>query len=238
MTPHHRSIVRTLCLTTALLCSAPFAHAHNVWLEADAQGGYTVQFGGHEGQLETYPAEKLQSVDAYDLRGRKIAVRTEPRPGGMRVMPDRQAALLAAHFDNGFFSKAGDGPMVNKPMNENPGATSGVHAVKFHKTFIQWGVISKKTLGQTFEIVALSHRTPHAGDAVQFQVLLHGQPVEGVRMSLGEKGAALTSDAQGLVTVRPVAGSNQLQAILRQPVAGDARTTSQSYEYLLAFPAH
>lgn len=128
--------------------------------------------------------------------------------------------------------------MVNKPMNDNPGATSGVHAVKFHKTFIQWGVISKKPLGQTFEIVALSHRTPHAGDAVQFQVLLHGQPTEGVRVSLGEKGAAQTTDAQGLVTVRPAAGSNQLLAILRQPVAGDARTTSQSYEYLLAFPAH
>lgn len=238
MNPHHRSIARTLCLATALLCTAPFGHAHNVWLEADAQGGYTVQFGGHEGKLETYPAEKLQSVDAYDLRGRKIAVRTEPRPGGLRVVPERQAALLAAHFDNGFFSKVGDGPMVNKPMNDNPGATSGVHAVKFHKTFIQWGVISKKPLGQTFEIVALSHRTPHAGDAVQFQVLLHGQPTEGVRVSLGEKGAAQTTDAQGLVTVRPAAGSNQLLAILRQPVAGDARTASQSYEYLLAFPAH
>ena len=43
---------------------------------------------------------------------------------------------------------------------------------------------------------------------------------------------------EGLVTVRPAAGSNQLLAILRQPVAGDVRTTGQSYEYLLAFPAH
>ena len=53
-----------------------------------------------------------------------------------------------------------------------------------------------------------------------------------------EKGTALATDAQGLVTMRPVAGSNQLLAILRQPVTGDPRTTSQSYEYLLAFPAH
>jgi len=69
-------------------------------------------------------------------------------------------------------------------------------------------------------------------------VLLRDKPVEGVRVSLGEKGTALATDAQGLVTVRPVAGSNQLLAILRQPVTGDPRTTSQSYEYLLAFPAH
>ncbi len=41
-------------------------------------------------------------------------------------------------------------------------------------------------------------------------MLLHDKPVEGVRVSLGEKGTALATDAQGLVTVRPVAGSNQL----------------------------
>lgn len=73
---------------------------------------------------------------------------------------------------------------------------------------------------------------------MQFQVLLHGKPMEGVRVSLGEKDTALVTDAQGLVTMRPVAGSNQLLAILRQPVIGDPRTTSQSYEYLLALPAH
>ena len=37
MNPHHSSIARTLCLATALLCTAPFGHAHNVWLEADAE---------------------------------------------------------------------------------------------------------------------------------------------------------------------------------------------------------
>ena len=27
-----------------------------VWLEADAQGGYAVQFGGHDGRLEAFDA--------------------------------------------------------------------------------------------------------------------------------------------------------------------------------------
>ena len=39
-------------------------------------------------------------------------------------------------------------------------------------------------------------------------------------------------------TVTPRAGMNQLLAIVRLPVAGDARTTSLSYEYLLGFSAH
>ncbi len=233
-----RTRAASLAAALLLMAGLPAAHAHNVWLAPDAQGGYAVQLGGHAGRIESYAAEKLQGVDAYDLRGRRIAVRTEPRPGGVRVVPERQAALLAAHFDNGFFSRAGDGPAVNLPMTEHPGATSGVHAVKFHKTIIQWGAMAKKPLGQAFEIVPLAHRTPHAGAPLQFRVLLHGQPAAGVRVSLGEHGAPQATDAQGIVSVLPAAGPNQLLAALRQDVEGDARMTRRSYEYLLAFAAH
>lgn len=69
-------------------------------------------------------------------------------------------------------------------------------------------------------------------------MLLGGQPRAGVRVSLGEKGEPLETDADGLVTVLPRAGLNQLLAIVRLPVSGDARTTSLSYEYLLGFSAH
>ena len=236
-----RTLVHSATLAMFLTCAPVVAQAHNVWLEADANGAYTVQFGGHAGKLETFPIEKLQSVKAYDRRGRKIDVKIEAMPGGARVTPasdNKQAAMLSAEFDNGFYSKVGDGPMVNKPMNENPGATSGVHALKFHKTLIQWGVIAKQELGQKLEIVALSHKAAHAGEVVQFRVLFDGRPREGVRVSLGEKGSAVTSDAQGLVSLVPAAGSNQLLAILRLPVEGDLRVTQVSYEYLLAFPAH
>ena len=222
----------------ALALNLGTALAHNVWLEPDAGGGYLVQFGGHEGQLETYPADKLKSVQAFDRRGRKIDVTLEPKADGVRVKPERQAALLAAHFDNGFFSKVEGGQMVNKPMTENPGSTSGVHALKYHKTLIQWGVIAKQPLGQQFEIVALEADTPHAGKPMRVRVLFDGKPIEGIRLSLGEKGAAVTTAADGTATVTPVAGNNQLLAIRRVPVVGDPRTTSRSWEYLLAFPAH
>src|SRR2546427_9505743 len=76
------------------------------------------------------------------------------------------------------------------------------------------------------EIIAKTRRSPHAGEPQQFQVLLNGQPWAGVRVSLGEKGEPLETDADGLVTVLPRAGLNQLLAIVRLPVSGDARTTS------------
>ncbi len=222
----------------ALALQLGAAQAHNVWLEPDASGGYLVHFGGHEGQLETYPADKLKSVQAFDRRGRKIDVTLEPRADGVRVKPERQAAMLAAHFDNGFFSKVEGGTMVNKPMTENPGATSGVHALKYHKTIIQWGAIAKQPLGQQFEIVALTADTPHAGQPLRVRVLFDGKPISGIRLSLGEKGAAVTTATDGTATVTPAAGANQLLAIRRMPVANDPRTTSMSWEYLMAFPAH
>src|SRR5256885_253492 len=129
-----------------LLACAPLAQAHNVWLEPDADGAYTVQFGGHEGKLENFAAGKHTSVEAYAARGRRIDVAVQPVPGGARATPARKAALLAAHFDNGFFSRVGEGPMVEKPMTENPGATSGVHALKFHKTILEWGPVTREKL--------------------------------------------------------------------------------------------
>lgn len=238
MTTAPRQPLLRLLAITAMALGLGTAQAHNVWLEPDASGSYLVQFGGHEGKLETYPADKLKSVQAFDRRGRKIDVALEPRADGVRVKPARQAAMLAAHFDNGFFSKVEGGEMVNKPMNENPGATSGVHALKYHKTIIQWGVIAKQALGQPFEIVALTAETPHAGQPLRVRVLFEGKPIEGIRLSLGEKGAAVTTAADGTATVTPVAGTNQLLAIRRVPVANDPRTPSMSWEYLLAFPAH
>ncbi|WP_428001544.1 DUF4198 domain-containing protein [Acidovorax sp.] len=232
------TLIPRVLAATLLALQLGAAQAHNVWLEADASGGYLVQFGGHEGQLETYPADKLKSVQAFDRRGRKIDVALEPKPDGVRVKPERQAAMLAAHFDNGFFSKVEGGAMVNQPMTENPGATSGVHALKYHKTIIQWGVIAKQPLGQQFEIVALTADTPHAGQPMRVRVLFDGKPIGGIRLSLGEKGAAVTTAADGTATVTPAAGANQLLAIRRVPVANDPRTTSMSWEYLLAFPAH
>lgn len=222
----------------ALALAMGTAQAHNVWLVPDAQGAYLVQFGGHEGKLEEVQADKLTSVTAYDRRGRRIDVSTKAAADGVRVTPTREPAMLAAEFDNGFFSKTDSGPMVNKPMDQNPGATSGVHAMKFHKTVLQWGLIARKELGQTFEIVGTDSKDPVAGKPLKVKVLKDGKPLAGARLSIGEDGTPVTSAADGTATVTPVEGRNQLLAIIRIPVQGDPKTTQRSYEYLFAFQTH
>ncbi|ARU03420.1 cobalt transporter [Comamonas serinivorans] len=233
--------LRQLCTAAAVglvLCGA--AQAHNVWLEADAQGGYVMQFGGHDGQLEAFDPAKLQRVHAYDLRGRSVPTEVQRLPDGIRVKPDAKAALIAVELDNGYFSGSADkhAEMKPLPMDQNPGAVRGVHARKFHKTVVQWGALLQRPLGQMFEVVPQQGKAPHAGQALRLLVLLNGKPQPGVRLSWGEHGSPVSTDAQGLATVVPTAGTNTLQAILRVPVTGDAKTTENSYEYLLRFAVH
>lgn len=203
-------IARILCTTAAawLLCANPVS-AHNVWLEPDAQGGYVLQFGGHEGRTEAFDPAKLQRVHAYDLRGREVPSAIQNVQGGIRIKPDASAALIAVELDNGYFSSTG-----------------------------AEGAVMQRPLGQMFEVVPLQGQSPHAGQPLRLQVLLHGKPQSGVRLSWGEKGSPTMTDAQGLATMTPAVGSNTLQAILRQPVQGDPMTTENSYEYLLRFAVH
>lgn len=103
---------------------------------------------------------------------------------------------------------------------------------------VQWGAVLQKPLGQMFEVVPQQGQSPHAGQPFKVQVLLSGKPLAGARLSWGEGGSPVLSDAQGMTSVTPAAGTNTLQAIWREAVAGDAKTTQNSYEYLLRFVVH
>ena len=229
--------LRMVCVSGSLPLAAG-AQAHNVWLEPDAKGGYLIQFGGHEGKQESFDPAKLQSVKAYDLRGRAVATQVAQTGSALRVLPAPKAALIAVELDNGYFSGPIQGGMKNVPMDQNPAAERGVHALKFHKTIITWNALTQRDLGQTFEVTPLQGRTPHAGDWLALKVQLHGKPLQGARVSVGEKGEAAISDAKGLVKVQVQKGTNHIQAIFRQPIEGDPKTTQRSYEALVSFAAH
>ena len=84
--------IRSILAITAVALGMGAAQAHNVWLVPDAQGAYLVQFGGHEGKLESFDSSKLKAVTAYDRRGRKIDVATQAATDGVRVKPAREPA--------------------------------------------------------------------------------------------------------------------------------------------------
>lgn len=234
--PTLQSRARIALCSAAILAGA--AQAHNVWLEPDARGGYLIQFGGHAGQREAFAPEKLQSVRAFDRRGRGVQARVEPAQQGLRVVPSPDAALIAVELDNGFFSGSAGGAMRNVPMDRNPGATRGVHARKFHKTVIVWNALTQRDLGQDFEVTPLQGRAPHAGDTLELQVQLQGRPLAGASVRLGESGPEAMTDAKGHASIQTTRGTNHVQVIFRQPVQGDPKVTERSYEALFSFAVH
>ena len=233
--PLFRSLSAGLAL--ALLCAAGPAAAHTIWLQADpAHKNYRVMYGGHQGKTETYPAEKLKRVTAFDARGNALNVSRQDRRDGVRIQaPD--AAVLLAWFDNGWWSKTDKGRSINKPMDEVPGAVSGVHAVKYHKTIAHWGKPAIQVYNQPFELVPLAAEAPRAGEPLQLKVLLNGKPTAGIKLAFGEEGDDAVSDAEGIATLTARKGVNRIWSGQRLPLADDARGTESSIEYSLVFTA-
>jgi ABC-2 type transport system permease protein len=162
--------------TLLALLGSRAALAHSVWLEANPQGpGHVVRFGGHAGVLEDYPAEKLQQVHAYDRQGAELGVVRHDRADGVRLVPEGDAALMTLFFDNGYWSRLDSGRSENRPMDQVPGAVSGVRAVKHHKSILHWNAQASRPLGQAFELVPLADRKPRAGQPLELQVLIDGR---------------------------------------------------------------
>ncbi|WP_218380251.1 hypothetical protein [Acidovorax sp. sic0104] len=97
-------------------------------------------------------------------------------------------------------------------------------------------MIAKQPLGPQFEIVALEADTPTR--ASPCACCSKASPSSASACRSVKKSAAVTRVADGTATITPAAGPNQLRAVRRVPVANDARSTSMSWEHLLALLPH
>lgn len=226
-------------LIAGVLGTGAPAQAHTVWLEPAGEQRWDVRFGGHAGQVVPFEPAKLRTVEAWDAAGRPLAVTREVRTDGVGVAVRGTPATIAMHLDNGIHTRGPQGPSVEKPMNEVPGAIRGTWAPKWYKAVLVWNDRATRPLGQRFEVVPLAATRPRAGQPVRVRVLVDGQPAAGVRVGHGEEppeGAAPTG-ADGVAEYVPTAGANRLWAGRRDPVVGNPRYTELSYEYVLAFEA-
>ena len=232
---------RFLIASSLMLGITTSAVAHTVWLEPAKEhpGEYRVVFGGHAGKVEPYNPEKLKAIDALDASGKKLKVTRSVDASGARLHIDGTPALIAMHFDNGIHTRTAEGPSVEKPMNEVPGATRATYAVKHHKTIVYWSSLATKALGQPFEVVPLDATTPVAGKPLRVKVLQDGKPIAGVKLGRGEEGKPNdpVTDAEGIAAFVPEKGFNKLWAGERIPQNDNPKYSELSYEYLLGFNA-
>jgi nickel transport protein len=217
------------------------AQAHTVWLEpvAGKTGEFHVLFNGHNGKIESANPQKLKSADAFDAKGRKLAVSRLVAAGSLDLKIAGQPAFVAVHLDNGIHSRRSEGPSVEAPMNEVPGAVRATRALKYHKTIVSWQASVTRPIGQAFEVVPLDASAPRAGKPFRVKVLIDGKPVAGVKLGAGEEGgeSAPVTGADGVAEFTPVAGFNKMWAGRREAIGGNPAYTELSYEYLLGFTA-
>lgn len=233
--------MKKFLITSAALITLSLgtAQAHTAWFEKveGSDGTYQVFFGGHEGKLEDYPADKVKTVTAYDAAGNQLAVERSVAEGDVRVAIGGQPAMMTMHFDNGIHTTTAVGESVNVPMSDVPEALKAVNALKYHKTIVRWDDVVTKPVGQVFEVVPLAAEQPVAGQPMKFRVLIQGRPAADIGIGTGENSGDAKTDADGVVEFTPVPGFNKLWAGQRTQIAGNPDYTELSYEYLLTFEA-
>lgn len=217
-----------IIVATAALLVGGAASAHTVWLVKDTTANvWLLRFGGHQGKLEPAMPAKLKTVTARDARGRSLRVARTVAGSDVRVAVTGEPSLIALYYDNGIHTRPPQpGPTIERPMNEVPGATSATSAVKYGKTIVRWGGIVTRPINQPFEVIPQGAAVPVAGQPMRVQVRLNRLPAAGVKIGRGEDTADGITDANGIASFTPVAGSNRLWAGKRIAVHGNPRYTS------------
>lgn len=207
--------------------------AHDAWIEP-AGNGYVVRYG-HK-KAEAYDPAKVKTLAAYSAEGATLPLQTQAVGDGLRFTVQGKPALLALHFDNGFWSKTAAGSK-NVPKTEAPGATSSVHSLKYGKFMLDWSPFTVKPLGHILEIVPLAETAPRPGGTLAVRVLWEDRPLAGIRIGKGEHDLSIVTDTEGKALLPVGSGQQTLWVGRRMVLDGDPRADILSVSALLRFEA-
>lgn len=224
---------KPIFLMGALMLACAQASAHDAWIEP-AGDGYAVRYG-HE-KAEAYDPAKVKMLAAHAADGASLPLERRTESDGLRFTVRGKPALLALHFDNGFWSKTAEGSK-NVPKTEAPGATHSVHSLKYGKFMLDWSPFTAKPLGQRLEIVPLAEAVPRPGTVLAVRVLWEGRPLAGVKIGKGEYALNAVTDAEGKAMLPVGSGLQTVWVGRRAPLDNDPRADTLSVSALLRFEA-
>lgn len=226
----HLSIAATL-----LLGSAGLADAHASWITERA-GDYAVVHG-HGAADDAYDPAKVTEVTAFDKAGDPVAVEVLPQEKNVRLAPAEGAAVLSTVWDEGWWTEDAAGEWHNAPAEGFADFRSTAKYVTYVVSYVDL-TEAQRPVGHRLEIVPLAD--PGAlslGDKLPVQVLMDGQPMEGVVVTNDvltdwDINTGLT-DAEGktLITIANT-GLNVAQIYHEVPTAENA---AEGYQAVLSF---
>ena len=189
----------------AMFLAPATAGAHGIWI-AERHGTQAVIYG-HGASDEAYDPQKLKTITARDVDGTEVAVEVRRQEGHALLDVPKDAVVVSATFDNGFWTESPDGKWVNKPKTDVTDAKQTSRSQKFAVAVLDH--LRKKPVpqGLPLEIVPLLDPTIlEAGNELPVLVLFDGKPAEGIPVTADyvndSRAAPVKTDADGIAKIR------------------------------------
>ncbi len=188
--------MKRLVLAIALLIAPQVACAHDVWLtlDGDAASRRVIVNYGHPNDRPPAFVDKVLDLAAIDadkmtslLPGLSAAEAKGHQVAASKPFADSGHLLLAARYDNGFWTKLADGETRNVTRRLGAGATESLWSGKFAKAISGPGAPFGQILGHELELVPLSDPAlVKSGDTLRLRVLFRGKPLPGADIERGD----------------------------------------------------
>jgi uncharacterized GH25 family protein len=231
-----------LVATGVAACSVINLQAHGVWF-APRSGELALIYG--EGAVDDPIVEsiaRVKSLVAYDASGSPVVTKLIRTDRLLLVDTVQKPVVLAAVFDNGFWTTTADNQEVNKGKRDVPGAKASGHYMKYA---VHLRGDLKKPLGalkgQTLQITPVNANLPkQIGDAVTLRTVFNGKPLAGapvVADFINDLAAPpLRTDANGTVTVKVRnQGLNVIAVVHEGPTDNPTETDKVEHRATLSF---
>ncbi len=215
-------MIRALLVAITVLATGR-ASAHDVWLTLDGDAAHRrvlVNYGHPDDRPPAFADKVLDlvAIDAHKAMSLLPGL-TALEAGGHQVAAskffrDDGRLLLAARYDNGFWTKLADGETRNVTKRLVDEAGESLWSGKFAKAVSGPGAPFSRVLGHDLELMPLSDPAlVKPGETLRLRVLFHGKPLPGAEVERGDGVTAVaeqdiprfTTDTDGIASV-PIVG--------------------------------
>lgn len=217
-------------MASALVAAATAAQAHDVWITIDKAGGECRGVVNYGHPQDRPPALADKIVDFALMDGEKRASLmdglTQTQTGAAITVSSKPFdcghALLALHYENGFWVKTQGGSYRNATKRSVPDALDSLWSVKFAKGVTGRGAPWSTVMGYQLEIVPLADpAAKKSGDSLPVRVLFQGEPLsniavertDGTTLIKEEDIPRFTTDKDGIALVQIPNTGPQLLAV-------------------------
>jgi nickel transport protein len=236
------SVLRSALVAILGVATAFSACAHGIWFAERSSQTAIIYGHGAEDSDPIRRLDKFKTITAQDGKGNALPAAWKRTDHLLLADVAKEAAVLTATLDNGFWSKSPEGKWIAKGKDEVPGATDSGRYVKFTTQIRGDLTLPLKSIeGHRLQIVPLAAKLPqHLNEAMTVRVLFDGKPVAGakfIRDYLGDPDAKpMITGKDGLVKFRVRNhGLNVLAVAYDAPTEDPAKASKTGMHATLSF---